>query len=512
MGEWRVFRTTAAPWVTEVILVLLLLLIGGFLRFHRLEELPPRLSADEYTTTTQVFEILSGKGPPLFGLDWKPMPALTSHVTALLMRLTGPTILGVRILSILLSVICALTLFKVLCWSCPMGVAWSATVVLLSNPWFLNFSRSGWENMHVATYWVLFSWCFLSGLRTRDNPWPYHLGAGLFLALSFYGYFSGRLILFVWLIYFPIAHAMSGRSWRDVLVAYAIVAATGFVLFAPQVPAILHNWDFFQQRVRAVSIFGDDPARLGFANHASMALYQIGYTIRYLLVGGPIAAVLYSPPERPPVHPVLVPFLLLGMARALIRWREGAWWWLLALLPVVITQGFSAGTPDLGRMAGTCVVFFWFIGYGGAALVESWPLAARPMVSAVLGCGALLLSVQEWRYFEPWMLSEPVTRTRGAGVDYRDYKRWQEMQFQRILAGQAPIHVTKWEPGEQSQTVTDSPAPTAQPFTTSTAKHVSERAASPDRRVLGQETRTGRDQPHPADRDVPHAAHQHPQP
>jgi 4-amino-4-deoxy-L-arabinose transferase-like glycosyltransferase len=427
-------------------LILVLLLIGGALRFERLNDLPPRLSDDEYTTTSEAFLVLHGKGPPLFGLDWKPMPALTTHVTALLMRIVGPTILGVRLLSILLSLAAAILLFAILRWSCSEGVAWCTALVLLSNPWFLNFSRSGWENLHVATYWLLFTWCFFRGLQAQRRQLLYHLGAGAALALSFYGYFTGRLVFVVWLLFFPVAKAVSGRRWCEIASAYAIITVTALLLFAPQVPSLARRWEFFQQRVNAVSLFRTDPTPLGYDSRTALAAHQLWKTSRYLIIGEGIGNVHYSPSDRPPFHPALIPFLLVGMGRALVRWRVGLWWWLLVLIPIIATQGLSVvGDPNLARMAATSVGFFWFIGYGAGAVADIVGERWRRGVVLAMAAGALAVSLQEWRFFEQWMLSPAVASARSAGVDYQDYTRWQEIQFQRIASGRPFISVVEWD-------------------------------------------------------------------
>jgi len=438
--------SSARRWVIEGACVALFLLIGAASRLYRLEEVPPRISADEYTTTAEVFEILHGKGPPLFGLDWKPMPALTSHATALLMRVVGPTILGMRLLSILLSLLAAALLYGLLRQSCSVAVAWATAVVLLSNPWFLNFSRSGWENIHVGTYWLLFTWCFFSGLRPGARRWLYHLGAGTALALSCYGYFTGRLIVFCWLLCLPLASVLSGRRWRHVLAAYALIAATATLVFAPQLPVTIRNWDSFQQRVITVSIFNVDPAAVGSNSRLSLAASQLWKTTQYLFVGAGIGGVHYAPTDRPPFHWALVPLLLIGMIRALLRWRVGLWWWLLLLVPIIATQGFSVvGDPNLARMAPTCVAFFWFIGYGAGAVADLANQRWRYAAGIILAVGAIAISGQEWRFFEQWMLSPGVANARGGGVDYRDYARWREIQFRRIAAGKSCVPVVEWE-------------------------------------------------------------------
>ena len=439
-------------------LVALLVLVGTALRFYELESVPPRLSADEYTTALDVFEINAGKGPPLFGLDWKPMPALTSHLTAVLVRVTGPSILGLRLLSIVLSLVAALLLFVLLRWTCSPGVAFAAALSLLANPWFLNFSRSGWENAHVAAYWLAFSWCFFSGLRAERWAAVRFVAAGVALALSCYGYFTGRLLVAAWLLFLPVAAAVVRRSWRRVLGGYAITAATAVVLFAPQIPVLVRDWDGFQRRVSNVSLLNADPADQGYApgtSRTAMAADQLWRTVRYLTVGLEIGKVHYSPSARPPLHPILIPFLLLGLVAAAIHWRDGLWWWLLLGVSVTVTQALSVGAPDLARLVVVCPILFWFIGYGAEVAVGWLPERLRSGATAALAVGALLLTLAEWRYFESWMLSDGVTVTRGGGVDYREYARWQTMQADRLARGRPPLPVVEWERPEVRQAVLD---------------------------------------------------------
>jgi hypothetical protein len=442
-------------WVDGA-LIALLVLIGAGLRVYELESVPPRLSADEYTTALDVFEINAGKGPPLFGLDWKPMPALTSHLTAVLVRVTGPSILGLRLLSIVLSLAAAVLLYVLLRWTAAPGVAFAAALGLLANPWFLNFSRSGWENAHVATYWLAFTWCFFSGLRAERGALMRYAGAGLALALSCYGYFTGRLLVVAWLLFLPLAPAVVRRPWRHVLVAYALTGAIAVALFAPQIPVLVRDWDGFQRRVRNVSLLNADPAEQGYepgTSRAAMAADQLWRTARYLTVGLEIGKVHYSPSARPPLHPVVIPFLLLGLGAAARHRRDGLWWWLLLGVAVVVTQGVSIGAPDLARLVVACPILFWFVGYGAETAVRWLPQRLRRAATVALALGALVLALVEWRYFESWMLSDGVAVSRGGGVDYREYARWQAMQADRLAHGRPTLPVVDWERPEVREAI-----------------------------------------------------------
>jgi hypothetical protein len=259
-----------------------------------------------------------------------------------------------------------------------------------------------------------------------------------------YGYFSGRLLLVSWFLFLPVAAAI--YPWRETAKVYAAILVIGALLFAPQVPAIARDWDRFQQRVRVVSLLDANPRDHGYGSHVAMAAAQLRETVRYLIVGRGIGGVHYSPSGRPPFHPLLIPFLLIGLGRGLWRWRTGLWWWLLLVVPIVSTQGLSiASDPNLARLAGVCVVFFWFIGYGFAAIVESSNATYRRLAGVALVAFAIGVSVSEWRYFLAWMKSPAVAVARGGGVDYWDYPRWRQLQFERIEQGQRPIHVLEWE-------------------------------------------------------------------
>jgi hypothetical protein len=225
-----------------------------------------------------------------------------------------------------------------------------------------------------------------------------------------------------------------------------LISLTAAALFAPQIPTIVREWDQFQKRVENVSIFTQNAMPLGYPTRTSLALHQLGKTVRYLTVGAAIGGVHYAPTDRSPFHPALVPFLLIGLAAALWHWRTGLWWWLLLVVPVIATQGLSVvGDPNLARMAVTCGVFFWFIGYGLDTVTRWFRTRWQPAITTVLVIGAGIITVSEWQYFEQWMLSAAVANARGGGVDYQDYARWQQMQFQRIEANKPHVPVVEWE-------------------------------------------------------------------
>src|SRR6266508_1958982 len=88
----------------------------------------------------------------------------------------------------------------------------SATVLLATDVWYLNFSRSGWNCIDICFY-MLMAMLFLmwgcDAMTSANNPrwkkWAHFAAAGFFCALGLYGYPAGRAITLAVAAFFPIA-------------------------------------------------------------------------------------------------------------------------------------------------------------------------------------------------------------------------------------------------------------------------------------------------------------------
>ena len=116
-----------------------------------------------------VYHILAGNGPGFFGLDWKPAPAFSVYVIAGFMQIFGESIVGLRMASVVMSVAAIAVFYPLARSTLSRGAALSAAFLMATGLWFLHFSRSGWENPHVALFAALAA--LFVAMAVRRGSW-----------------------------------------------------------------------------------------------------------------------------------------------------------------------------------------------------------------------------------------------------------------------------------------------------------------------------------------------------
>ena len=101
------------PKRTTMVLLIGLAAIALVPRIWQLGSTPDVFFFDECDNTFNAIQILAGRGPGLFGLDWKPQPALAVHLIAASLRLMGASVAAVRLPSAILGALAVPLLFVV---------------------------------------------------------------------------------------------------------------------------------------------------------------------------------------------------------------------------------------------------------------------------------------------------------------------------------------------------------------------------------------------------------------
>jgi hypothetical protein len=99
-ATWIRRMSKSVPW--GAIGLFIVLVVALVERLVRLGTVPVNLTADEADFFQNVYHILAGKGPGLFGFDWTPSPALGVYFMAGTVRVFGSSMFGIRIASALL--------------------------------------------------------------------------------------------------------------------------------------------------------------------------------------------------------------------------------------------------------------------------------------------------------------------------------------------------------------------------------------------------------------------------
>ena len=425
--------------------LVLVVALATTLRLVDLAHTPPNVTADEADNLQVIYHILAGTGPGLFGLDWKPAPAFSAHLIAGFIRVFGETIVGMRMASVVLSLLSLVVFYAVVRRSLSRSVSTMATLLLGTGLWYLHFSRSGWENGHIALYALLATLTLTLAVERRR--WYWFAAAGVFAALGLYGYMSGRLIVVAVLIYLPVALFVYPEK-RRLLVGFGVTLLVCVILFLPQLNTALDDWDLFNRRTQAVSILSTTEDYRGDSGLASILVSQVGRTLGgFILFDAEVSRTgmnaRYLPPDWGVLDKVTGALFWLGAVVSLRRLRETALWWIMLLALLFPVQVLSTGTPDAARAVGAVPFYYLFVGLGLQFLIDL-PIKRRvPVYAGALLIVAIIAYINVSTYFR-WMDQALTAAARQPAVEVDEFVTWQSLQKAEAEAGRYGFNVGEW--------------------------------------------------------------------
>src|SRR3990172_2400611 len=186
------------------IVLLLIILLAGILRFWRLGEYPA-LNADEAAIGYNAYSLIQtgedehGNPRPIHFQSFNDYkPGLYFYLVLPFIKFLGLNEWAVRIPGAALGVatvylvyLLVKELFKEKNLSFDIyHLALIASLILAISPWHIHFSRGGWE-VNISTFFmVLGLWLFLKGL----NNIVFLFLSSLVFVLSLYAYHSARIV------------------------------------------------------------------------------------------------------------------------------------------------------------------------------------------------------------------------------------------------------------------------------------------------------------------------------
>lgn len=252
--------------------LLLIVIIGGLLRFLFLTSTPVSLYWDETAIAYNAYSIAqTGKDeygtsfPLLFrSYDDYKMPG-SIYLTALVVFLFGLNEFTTRFvsaflgtLSILATFLLVRELFSTIPWKKGSdkntfrnnitkldntGVGLLSALILAFSPWHLQFSRANFEANSGLFFIVVGTWLFLKGTK---NSYSNLIGSVIMYALSFYFYRSIHIFLPFFVLGLCLTYRKELRYFglRKLLVACLL----GLLLVLPLVPAMLSDGGMVRAR------------------------------------------------------------------------------------------------------------------------------------------------------------------------------------------------------------------------------------------------------------------------
>lgn len=400
----------------ELLLVVVFLLIGFWLRAWQLAEVPPGLTHDEAGHGHDAAHILKGLTPIYFTVGYGREP-LFDYLNAGWIALAGASPFTLRAAAACWGMIALAATHRAARLAYDSHTALIALALMAVSFWPLATSRQILRSAMLPAQMALAVALFLELSKAADSrkKWLLTIGLGLTLAASLYTYIPARVL---WLM-FPLAALAQYRMHNTHYSTFTFtiqnnvsrfrlhVLASCLIAFALASPLFLYLYQYPEAESRIgdlsaplVALWNGD-ASLIFDNIREM-------TLAFFLPGHGDHFLAYTIPGRPLFDPALFSLFLLGLLvllTGLPSSRLLLLWLLLGLAPSFITGPEALTTRSIGAqplfyiLPALGLSRLWRMAYRFSPRVGSWLLGF-----GILGVG--LLSASTVRdYFFVWAQS-----------------------------------------------------------------------------------------------------------
>ena len=418
----------------ELLAVAAVLAVGAALRGYGLSDYPPMMHQDSAECGLRGLAILRGGVADLFDFSpWYNTPYLSFVPYAVSYAMTGPTIVGLRLPSVISGVLALLALHVFVRHWFGVAVGLITTALVAVSHVGVHFSRIGLWNVQTLLYEVAAFAMVARGVQTRRRLPMF--GAGVVSGLALYSYTAGRLIpvvvasfLLTLLVQWRLGPALRLAAFYGFGIA---VAAAPLALNYVKDPSILEA-----DRTASVWVLAEEnrehlEATVGTASPLPVLWYQVTHTLAgFGLLGD--TSTQYGT-QQPLVTLWMAALALAGLALAGRRWRAPRYRFLLVWTACGLLLGsiLVLDPPSHTRLIVLLPIPFLFAALAltraAAAIQRRAPAlapAAAPACAAVV-LAAALSNVLGYRDFNALMRAMPrewdvlrVMERLGDGYDY----------------------------------------------------------------------------------------------
>jgi 4-amino-4-deoxy-L-arabinose transferase-like glycosyltransferase len=217
------------------------LLIAGFLiSTYRLQGWPDQLMGDEGNFYTISRDIARGVyKPPIFGSGVYSFPIFSSYLQGWVMKLFGIDLWGWRMASVLPGLLTVIPLYLLARDAFNKRIAIASSIALICSPYFLAFSRLGYNNIQALFVTALALYFIFNGLRRSSILLTFLAGcAGGF---GFYTYFGARGTLVIALLFIVLLWLTRKITFKQAAFSTLILSLGAALVMAPYFVYGLHE-------------------------------------------------------------------------------------------------------------------------------------------------------------------------------------------------------------------------------------------------------------------------------
>jgi sugar lactone lactonase YvrE len=222
------------------------------LRTIRLVDLPPEVHGDEAAIGIAARKLLSGEERNLFGLGWYEIPNVSFAMSAVIMRLLGDDLFGLRMASALQGTLTVILTYLLARRLFGARAALVAAALLAAAEMHLHYSRTGYSYMQAGLATVLVLYLMLRALDYRRliDYVLFGLAGGLCLQV----YAAARLAPVLVVLYIGALALRERRLARAHLLGLAIAGGVGVLFVAPMAVTYAPRPSAFNLRQNEISI------------------------------------------------------------------------------------------------------------------------------------------------------------------------------------------------------------------------------------------------------------------
>lgn len=363
---------------------LLIVLLGAVafgLRIYLLDEAFPPAREDEGFQGLLTLQARYGFQPdtgyeplPLFGAGWFGHPTLFYFLQAGAMAVFGESLVGMRMLSVIIGAACAPTMYILgkLGWGRIAG--FSAGWLLAVSHFHIQYSRMALQNIETVWLMIILACCLLMAYRDLHKESPanqrvtWFILAGLAVGINQYFYVGAR---FAFILVTPLLLLLFIQRKVKVrqLVVFALVV---IIVLLPQLTFYAQHPEHLTIRSQGVNIFSEENVQRALGSEATLdkdwsklVVKQVQDHWRFWFDRGDTSPFYWG--GVPAFDPVTVVLFWLGLgfiATRFFRYPDllaGVWWGLGALSAGIFTLNPTWGarlvviTPSMVLIAGVLV-------------------------------------------------------------------------------------------------------------------------------------------------------------
>lgn len=361
--EVRQKKEKQKPNLIAIGLLLLILGISAFFRFHQLASVPAEMFSDHAEKLLDVMDVQSGKTSIFFPRN-TGREALQFYLTAAIIKVfnTGIGFLSLKIGTALAGMV---TLVFIYLLGKKVANVWVGLLAMLMAGvayWPNVISRVALRYAFYPLFAAPVLYFLLKGLKERNRNDL--VICGLLVGFGLHGYSPARiipiLILLAFLIYW--LHQEQTERSSDSFMALCLLAFAAFISFLPLFRYFLENPDIFSYR--ALSRLASIEKTLQGSTAAVFFMNLWKSSIMVFYDNGQIW--VHSIPHRPALDFVTAAFFFVGLVYEIRKYFKYRDWQTLVLLvsipvlmlPSILSIAFPAENPSLNRSGAAYVPVF----------------------------------------------------------------------------------------------------------------------------------------------------------